>query len=169
MSEDKKFEIKPPDSAELTQEEKSFFVTRQQIFDRLQDRSRSIAERFETLGVDFNFNTEKLCELFLSLERLDEKWTDELNMLKGYDLRGEIFKNDSFNIFFEQLAVYFIFRHFKPEAKAESVIRFAFVSCWLIGAICEKSNLDFDKAADIVRMYSSEIEYSDENMCVFIN
>jgi len=169
LSEQEKFCISLPENVKLTKKESNFFEKRQKILNLLQDRTKSIAERFDSLGVEANFSTEKFCALYLALERLDEKWADELNSLMGYDFKGEIFRQSDFQMFFEQLAVYFIFRHFNPDSNAEQVLKFTLVSCMLIGAICEKSDMDFDKAADIVRMYSSEIEYSDENMSVFIN
>ena len=93
----------------------------------------------------------------MSLERLDNKWTDVLEGLKGYDFDGGIFAEDGMQLFFEQLACYFIFRHFENEG----AVKFALVSCFLLGAIIAQSKADFEKATDIVRMYSSEIEYSE--------
>ena len=168
LSETEKFNIAVPAGIKLTKKEKDFFEKRQQIFDVLQDRNKSIAERFLALG-EFKFNLNNLCEMYLSLERLDESWTDELNNLKGFEFNGEIFENNEFQIFFEQLAVYFAFRHLMVESDFKSGIRFVLMSCWLVGALCQKAEGDMEKINDLVRMYSSEIEYSEDNLETLIN
>ena len=169
LTEEEKFSVEIPDDISLTREEKEFFEKRQKIFDVLQDRNKRIIQRFNMLG-EFKFNLENISELYMSLERLDEKWTEKVNSIKGYELKGKIF--DEFEIFFEQLAVYFVFRHLVPglnEQEFNLRIRFALMSCYIIGAICEKNVCDFEEMADIVRMYSSEIEYSEENLDVLYN
>ena len=98
LSETEKFNIAVPEGIKLTKKEKDFFEKRQQIFDVLQDRNKSIAERLSAIG-KFEFNLNNLCEMYLSLERLDESWADELNNLKGFEFNGEIFENNEFQIF----------------------------------------------------------------------
>ena len=168
LSETEKFNMAVPEGIKLTKKEKVFFEKRQQIFDVLQDRNKSIAERLSALG-EFKFNLNNLCEMYLSLERLDESWTDELNNLKGFEFNSEIFENKEFQIFFEQLAVYFAFRHLTVESDFKSGIRFVLMSCWLVGALCQKAEGDIGKINDLVRMYSSEIEYSEDNLEILIN
>ena len=82
---------------------------------------------------------------------------------------GEIFENNEFQILFEQLAVYFAFRHLTIESDFKSGIRFVLMSCWIVGALCQKAEGDMEKINDLVRMYSSEIEYSEENLEILIN
>ncbi len=155
----------PTPTCELTVEEEELFATRKKIFDILQNRDKTIGERFSILGKKFNlrldFSKDKLCELYLSLERLDEKWDDELKGLKGAVFDESIFKDC--DTAFEQLAVYFIFRHLKPNEDYRAVVRFALMSCYVIVALWSRYD-DFDKKLDLVRMYSSEVEYSEENM-----
>ena len=91
----------------------------------------------------------------MSLERLDKNWESQLEKLKNTECI-EIFKREDLQIFFEQLACYFIFRHF------ESGVGFTLVSCWVLGEICSDCE-SFDEMLDIVRMYSAEIEYCEEN------
>ena len=59
-------------------------------------------------------------------------------------------------IFFEQLSCYFVFRHF------DKGVEFALLGCYVIGQICSECQ-NFEQMLDVVRMYSSEIEYSEEN------
>jgi len=165
-----------PEDIQLTEEELAFLAMRQEIFDILQDRSRKIGERFlllaKSFGFVFDFSMEKLCSLYISLERLDEGWTRVLERMQGFSFDKRIFEEETFQIFFEQLAVYFIFRHLGDgmwDGDYQERVRFALGSCYFIGAVCScfqrtVEGITFDKAADVVRMYSAEIEYSEENV-----
>lgn len=159
LYEKEKFHIELPD--EVTEEEKAFFEKREEIFSILQNRDKSIKERFNSLaemfGLDINYTAEELKNLYLSLERLDESWTDILNNINGF--KGEIF--EKFSIEFEQLAVYFVFRHLHSAIKDKdfaSRVGFAIISCMTIATVCGKD------ITDTARMYSAEVEYCQENM-----
>jgi len=136
-----------------------FFKERKEAFDILQNRNLTMYERFKQLsqkyGYKFNFKNEELYDFYMSLERLDESWENKLEKLKSAD-GVEIFKREDLQIFFEQLACYFIFRHFRNGAE------FAILSCWVIGSIISLCD-NLEEMLDVVRMYSSEIEYSEEN------
>lgn len=136
-----------------------FFKERQETFDIFQNRDVSVLERFKRLsgkyGFEFDFSNEKLYNFYMSLERLDAAWETELEKLKSAD-STDIFVREDLQIFFEQLACYFIFRHFQRGAG------FTLVSCFVVGEICSKCET-FEQMLDVVRMYSSEIEYSQEN------
>lgn len=176
LSEKERFNIDFPENISLLKEEKEFFKIRQEIFGILQDREKSVGERFSLLarkyGFEFDFSLGKLCNVYMSLERLDEKWTDVLNNLSDFTFDCEIFEDKKFQIPFEQLAVYFIFRHL--DKNYEKKVRFTLMSCYFIGAICsqykkENGDISFEKMSEFVRMYSSEIEYSQANTELLIN
>ena len=117
------------------------------------DRFKILAEKY---GFNFEFSNTELYDLYMSLERLDNSWEIELEKLKTTDC-DTIFKREDLHILFEQLACYFIFRHFKYG------VGFTLLSCWVLGALfsdCETT----DEMLDVARMYSSEIEYSEENI-----
>ena len=157
---DEKFEIEIPSLA--TDDERDFLEIRGTVFDILQDRESSILTRFEELAemfsLKFNFSISKLRDKYLSLERLDEKWGEELLKLKEFD--KSVF--DKYPIYFEQLAVYFVFRHFYEGDMRENV-NFALMSCYVLGAMWSRC-ADKEKMFDLVRRYSSEVEYSEENL-----
>ena len=115
-------------------------------------------------------------EIYLSLERLDGEWTKLLEKVRDV---GEKIDFSTFNIYmaertceFEQLACYFIYRHFANSSTVEdaaAVGAFAALSCKIIAAIgasilSEKGEFTFDDMVELCRIYSSEIEYSEENM-----
>lgn len=156
LTEEEKFSIALPDGIK----NQDFFKERGEAFDILQNRNITMLERFKELagkyGLKFEFSNEVLYDFYMSLERLDTNWENELEKLKNAEC-DTIFEREELQIFFEQLACYFIFRHF------ESGVGLALLSSWAIGAI--SSNCEsLEQVLDVVRMYSSEIEYSEENI-----
>ena len=156
LTEKEKFYIEIPKSAK----EQPFFKERDEVFKLLQDRDATMLERLNRLAerynMKFNFSNDALYELYMSLERLDKDWEKELEKLKNANT-GTVFEREDLQVFFEQLACYFVFRHF------ESGVGFTLLSCFVIGAICSRCE-SFETMLDVVRMYSSEIEYCEENV-----
>ncbi len=155
LTENEKFSIPLPPFAENSE----FFRERKETFDILQNRNITVYERLKILaakyGLKFEFSNNELYNFYMSLERLDKSWEKQLEKLKNAECVA-IFKREDLQIFFEQLACYFIFRHF------ESGVGFTLVSCWVLGAICSDCK-SFEEMLDAVRMYSAEIEYCEEN------
>ena len=169
------FSIPVPQEA-LTEEEQVFFGIRERIIEILQERTCSVWERFthlaEGLGFSFGFSLEKLRKTYLSLERLDDNWTKALEGIKDFSFDRKIFEEEDAQIPMEQLAVYFVFRHLTDaiwKGDYRNRVRFALMSCFLIGALWEKDQVekgytDLDARIELVRMYSAEVEYSEENL-----
>lgn len=155
LTQEEKFSVSLPGSAENDK----FFRERREVFDILQNRNVTVFQRFKTLskkyGQEFLFSNEELYNFYMSLERLDKGWENELNKLKNKECEG-VFLREDLQIFFEQLACYFVFRHFKRG------VGFMLLSCWVIGQISANCE-NFEEMLDVVRMYSSEIEYCEEN------
>ena len=155
LTEEEKFSISLPSQAENYE----FFKEREEVFGILQNRDITILERLKNLAkrydLKFEFLNEELYRFYMSLERLDKSWENELEKLKCAENEA-IFEREDLQILFEQLACYFIFRHF------ESGVFFTILSCWVLGAIFSSFE-SVEQMLDIVRMYSSEIEYSEEN------
>lgn len=170
----------PKEIATLPEEE-IFLKKREEVFAILKDRSQKVSERFsglaERFGFFFDFSPTALLEIFQSLERLDEAWTAELNALVGFSFDKKIFDEQSFQLPFEQLAVYFVFRHLTGalfDGDYEKRVKFCLMSCYFIGMLWsnhknQQGIITPEKMVDLVRMYSSEIEYSDENSEVLMN
>ena len=101
--------------------------------------------------------------------RLDDEWTKELNNLKDFNFTGKIFEDDDFQIIFEQLSVYFVFRNLTGALEGGNYtkrVRYALISCYLLGVMFEFYGeiLTEEKMIDLARMYSAEIEYAEENI-----
>ena len=115
-------------------------------------------------------------DLYLGLERLDESWTERLHELREY--------GDSVDIThfqqhmtgreheYEQLLAYFLHRHFLrawDDGDVTGKAGFAVLSTRLIftlGAVSFARTGSFSPADQVeaARMYSAEIEYSEENL-----
>lgn len=135
---------------------------RDEIYDILRHDELSFSQRekraLELFGMaPLPFDAASLKELYLSLERLDEEWTDRLNSLVPAVLEPRLS-----SLPYLRLAEYFIYRHFATapdEYEAALRLQFAFLSTKLI---CALDSIFHD--AESTRLYSSEIEYSDENV-----
>ena len=144
--------------------EKKFFALRERIFDLLQNREKNISERISDVLRIFCMNFPetdfvKLAEIFLGLERLDEKWTEILENIKENPAPAEIPDETAA----EQLLCYYIFRHFSADYPEES-FRFAVLAFYLTEKAAEQVGI-FEAA----RLFSSEIEYSDENKEIILD
>lgn len=135
------------ESSEYSAEEDDFFGYRDEIFSR---RPEEFAHLLPEMTVA------QLAEVFIKLERLDPKWDDVLATLKN---RNECLKDIKFSLpqQAKRLFDYFVFRHLHEMGLEFCVICTYFVMC-LDGDIYENA-----------RMFSSEIEYSDQNIEILVN
>ena len=143
-----------------TGEKASIDAERQNLLNILQDRKKPFSERLTKFKV---FEDKDYSSLFFSLERLDKDWEEYISLL-GCNAEADL---SEFEIAFEQLAVYFVLRHTTEDF--EIGLLFSAFSVYIIqkiaSALKQKSGtLSFPQLAEISRMYSAEIEYSDENI-----
>lgn len=134
-----------------------------------QDRSFSVAERMENLSEFFGFplpiaDPSHWADVYLELERLDENWTTALELLTS-DFEPKSFPE--WETAFEQLLVYFLYRHCPAalyDGDFEGKVAFAVLSVQMLMWLCAaKDEVTFEDLLEFTRMYSGEIEYSDEN------
>lgn len=164
-------------SETLSAFEKSIFTARKELFSIAQDRNLPFSARLQALS---EYASTKAADkslrawaaFYKSLERLDNAWDQQLNTLYRLD---EPEKNPLAALPdtpFEQLSVYFLYRHLpnaKNMADLKKRVGFAVLSCQMLRALCaaalsESKSFSIDLLADLARMYSAEIEYSEENM-----
>ena len=134
-------------------------IWRERIFEILENRemplTRRMSEACEYMGVSpLRFDTEKWRSFFLGLERMDKAWTELLDGDLTYDAPD--------GIVFERLAAYFVYRHFSAAENRKDaglMLKFSFLSVYMIAAL--KGEL-----SEKIRLYSAEIEYSDENIAL---
>ena len=152
-------------------DEADFFEERDNIFYITQDREFALTERIKTLMKIYDISLPyttfgEWSEFLKGLERLDDEWDDILEKIdKDISIADALLPEN--NIANEQMLVYFIHRHLADGIYDESTrerLAFAIVSVMLINAI---SLAIGEKFTEIARMYSSEIEYCEENMEAF--
>lgn len=151
--------------------EDEFLKLKESIFVELQDENHSLKEKVSTLLNKNNIEINKKdfnewVDFFISLERLDDNWTNLLHDLNATNFENAFLTTD-FDKIFEKLLLYFIYRHL--DEMNENKIKFAVFSVFFISQICryhvvKYGNLQFEDIVEYARMYSSEIEYSDENI-----
>lgn len=163
-------------------EEAAFLLgLREELFSMAQDRKwplemrmkRILARCGSTVPVD---DPVRWVPFYRRLERLEETWNAALN---DWESKGPRVDMAAFMVFmqermteYEQLLVYFLYRHFLKaydDGDVAGKAAFAVLSTrilMLLGAIRYERHGDFSFAdqVELVRQYSAEIEYSDENL-----
>lgn len=145
--------------------EAAFLSLRDGIIDTLQDRSLTIPQRtasvLSRLEVTMpNRSLSVWARIYASLERLDEKWGEMLDKLSGAGNPPCTLPD----LVQEQLLVYMVWRHLSEglyDGQLKERMAFCVLSVQMIGGLCAVCGLS---AAEVARMYSAEIEYSDENI-----
>lgn len=149
----------------LTAEEQSYFALRDTLLALLQDRTRPFAARLTEVlaqvgGVRFS-DLRAWGDFLLQLEILDSAW--EVHLADIGAERAELPGHAA-----EQLCVYLLTRHLPKMLDGEDaavLVSFAVLAYDLISALYARSETrDFASLCELVRLFSSEIEYSEENL-----
>ena len=157
---------------DLPEEEEAFLYEREKMFSIVQNRSMSVSERVRALCEEFCVDVPKKSfgewiDVFLSLEIMDGAWKELLREAKENGLPQE--ENGDFETAWEQILVYFIYRHVSdPEQDVRKKIFFSVLGVsfirGLFAYVCKRDGKsDFESLVELCRLYSSEIEYSEEN------
>ena len=151
----------PPEALELP-----IIKFRENLFAVLQDRDFPIDERVDNLltliGAKSPDNVDWY-SVFNGLEKLDSAWDTYLIRIKD-GIQSPV-PNNSLDTAYEQLLVYLVFRHFtdcRYDEKLTERVLFAVLIYKVIKAM-NKSN-SIKELLEIARLYSGEIEYSDQNI-----
>lgn len=155
----------------LTEDERFLLELRENLIAIAQDRTLSLEERFSRLldaaeSSLTDISPAHWADFFLTLERLDDAWTEKLHALKR---AGECSfpTEEKWSVAFEQLLVYFLWRHL-PGALEDGDIAgrtaFSALLCRLVMAMFALEGGGMDELVELARLCSSEIEYSDENI-----
>ncbi len=162
---------------EFLKEEKKFIELRNKLFKILQNRKSPINQRINEFlkicNAEFiEENPNKTADFLLKLERLDNKWTNTL-----YELKTSTDLNCNelpyyFDTVAEQLLIYFTYRHlsgFLDDGRLSQRANFIIFSYKTIETLCKyhlsvNNNIEYSDIVEYARLYSSEIEYSEENI-----
>ncbi len=158
-------------------EETAILETRTMLYALVQDRSRPLWARLNAVlaqcGIAPDDRTPaEWAEIYRSLERLDPAWDKVLDALADApeNLLGAL--PSSLDIVGEQLAMYFLYRHFTDGLDdgryAERATFAVHATRLLLGLMAHTAMgngaLSIPDAIELTRMYSSEIEYDEENI-----
>ena len=157
---------------DLTEEEESLLCERERMFAIAQNRSMSISARIRSLCETFRVDIpqrrfSEWVDTFLSLEIMDGAWKALLREVKDNGIPKE--ENGDFETAWEQILVYFIYRHVSdPERDVREMLFFSVLGVsfirGLFAYVCKRDGkADFASLVELCRLYSSEIEYSEEN------
>ena len=144
--------------------DEAFFAAREEIFAIVQDRNMSICERLHSLQNKFSisFNSlapSKWVDRFLKFEMLDSNFGVMLNKLSD-DYDAVYCKSENAA---EQLLMYFLYRHLPNaiyDGRLFERIKLSVLSTKMILSLSSACEIPLAESA---RIYSSEIEYSEEN------
>ncbi len=157
----------------LTEEIKKIPIIsfREKLFDIIQDRTLTIDNRIEnilkTIDAQLPDNV-NWYNIFEGLEKMDKIWDKYLLRIKnGIDSPTH---DNSLDTAYEQLLVYLIFRHFS-DAQYDETYKPRILFCVLIYKVIKAMNISntLDELLDIARIFSCEIEYSDENINILLS
>lgn len=171
------------DAAEENEED--LFAVRKELFSILQNRGKPIRERIEKMlrvcGAPIPTDEMSVwAEALLGLERLEEAWTEYLTMLQTEWQSANV---DGFDRYmagreteYEQFLVYLIYRHFaNAEDAQDACARVSFAALGYqvlhgIGAVIwtKTGAFSFDQQVELARLFSAEIEYSEENQSAIL-
>ena len=165
----------------LDAEERALLALRERLFAAAQKRAQPIFSRMEKMlslcGAALPaISLKQWAELYLSLERMDERWTALLQALHrdadALPLSDFASRMSGRETEYEQLLVYFLYRHVPAaldDGDVSSKAAFAAASVQLLfalGALHERLHGSFTVSdqIELCRLYSAEVEYSDDNL-----
>lgn len=164
---------------QLSSEEQAALDMRRAVYEILQNRSVTIEQRLKEMtdycgAVLPRKSHTEWTDIFLQLERLDEKWGELLLQHREFALENYDFSIiRRYDTCFEQLAVYLTFRYFVDGAldgTADKTAAFISLCCEMIRNLFAAISQTADTAdlsselVELVRMFSAEVEYSDCNV-----
>ena len=148
-------------------------VLRNGIIKLIERGELSLREKLLKLEDEYSVRTDiysdsEWIDIYSELEILDSEWE---NLLKNADVNVE---NDisAFEVYFERFLKYLVFRHVSGSQSFDNLrarLGFAILSAKIVMRIFARENLlTKERLFDIIRLYSSEIEYSEDNTAALI-
>lgn len=158
-----------PEDLALSEDEQAFLSLRSRLLALIQDRQLTMSQRVEQLCRATSiplpeFDRTAMAGFLLELEQLDPAWGSWLNQWKTLTPTEQ---PSCLELPLEQLLTCLLLRHFSKaweEGGEQEYLQFCLL-CWAIlrDMLCCLPKLTRETIIDTVRMFSSEIEYSQEN------
>ncbi len=164
---------------EPNDEETNLLALRGELIDLMQDRARPIEARLDALldTVDLAIPERDWAAVYRDLERLDPAWDNMLDAISSFDAtsapRALSDRPLAFDTAFEQFCVYLLYRHLPGALEDDDVagrVAFCVLSTRVLMALCAaKADCTMADLLDFARMYSAEIEYSEDNIAALLD
>ena len=164
---------------EPNDEEAALLALRGELIALMQDRSHPIEARLDALldTVGLAIPERDWAAVYRDLERLDPAWDNMLDAISSFDATsapsGLSDRPLAFNTVFEQFCVYLLYRHLPGALEDDDVpgrVAFCVLSTQVLMTLCAaKADCTMADLLDSARMYSAEIEYSEDNIAALLD
>ena len=165
-------EIDDDGKTDSVDEWERYLLEKREVLFNLAKSSNDFAEKIKYILAEVgaklpSLNVKRWRKIYLSLERLDEKWTTVLENLKPIS----VVRNENI---YTRVLVYMLFRHIlfaENESDLRARTAFAVHATLFISAVADtlQSLGELNCDCESARLYSSEIEYSDDNLYSLID
>lgn len=148
--------------------EKAYFKLQNIIIEILQNRELSLSKRFEKLEDMFGAglphrNVNDIALEMKGLQRLEKDWEKYIEKIPQGN--PAVMDDEKWCVPFEQLAVYFIYRHLPGGLEdGRYVERIAFAGFSVYAIAMMFGGEDMAELEEISRRFSAEVEYCEENV-----
>ena len=156
--------------AALPDDEADLLALREELTALLQDDTHPLEARLDALlaAVDFTIPEKDWAEVYRGLERLDSAWDSCLDAL-DFSLAAPTHLQAALR----NLAVYMLYRHLPGALEDDDIpgrVAFCVLSTRILAALCAgKDGCTIADCIEFARMYSAEIEYSEDNICALLD
>ena len=160
---------------EPNDEEAALLALRRELIALMQDRARPIEARLDALldAVNLAIPERDWAAVYRGLERLDPAWDSHIERLSTMGAKGRPESLHPFATAFEQFCVYLLYRHLPGALEDDDVagrVAFCVLSTRVLMALCAaKTDCTMADLLDFARMYSAEIEYSEDNIAALLD
>ena len=156
--------------AALPDDEADLLALREKLMALLQDDAHPLEARLDALlaAVDFTIPEKDWAEIYRGLERLDPAWDSCLDVL-DFSLAAPMHLQAALRNF----AVYMLYRHLPGALEDDDIlgrVAFCVLSTRILAALCAaREGCTIADCIEFARMYSAEIEYSEDNICALLD
>ena len=159
------------EDAPLPEDEAALLALRDGLIARMQDTSRPLAARLQSLldAVDFAIPDRDWAEVYRQLERLDPAWDALLDTLPA----SLPLPPTPFEPALTNAGVYLLYRHIPGALEDDDLsgrVALCVLSVRVLASLCAaKPGCTTADLIDFARMYSAEVEYSEDNIAALLD
>ncbi len=143
---------------------KRFIKIRNKIFEILKNKSMPLTERLSQIFPFTFYDYKEYGDFLFTLEKLNDEKDKVFSKIYSGNLNDfNIINDEKWQQAFENIIVLFVYRHFCYGSDLGEALNFCCFSLQTIAYIFAQGDKNIKVLENIVRVYSAEIEYSEEN------